>query len=290
MNTGQEQKEVSRVYNATGYIIKSENKDRSRMQRRMVETWDGMDTHREGHCRICNSSLGDDFKQTIDEWVDPKGGVIMKKVELFATVCNTCAPLVDDHYGDGEHDEDNKDNATPKWDNECPLKFRNIIQSFNPEGSQIDKPSYDIVSRWSYSRKGMYITGDSGLGKTSAVWNLFRELERETGTAPKFIKAVHLSRILARAARDVEDDPVRWLTKYKVLIIDDLGKEKITNSFAAQLFDVIDGRYENDRPTIITTKFRGGALQKRFTEAGDDSTGNDIMRRLVDSCREVCFE
>ena len=283
MNTQQEQLEVNRVYQAANYIVKSEHKDRSAMQRMMVKTWDGMDSHREGFCRICNSDLGDDFKFTIPIFCE-------RPVELIANVCDICVLLVDDHYGDGVKKAKVESEMSPKWDELCPLKFKAIVESFDPTGSKIDVPSYEIVSQWIYSRKGMYITGDSGLGKTAALWNLFRRLERQTGKAPKFIKATHLARQLARAAKDSEDNPIKWLSRYKVLIIDDLGKEKITTSFSAQLFDVIDARYENHRPTIITTKFGGKALMQRFTEKGDDSTGNDIVRRLADSCKSVHFD
>jgi len=282
-----EQVESLRVYRATGFMVSSKASERSSMENKMVETWRGMANWKAGNCRVCNCEIP--YNKPPDIMVASKGidQTNISVIDTTPAVCDECVPLTNQHYGEEEKPKSN--GVTPKWDEDCPQKFKDIIRNPNKNDSRIDWESYNKVAGWKYSEKGMYISGLSGLGKTTAVWHLFREVEKASGHAPQFIKAVQLARVLSRAARDINDDPVKLLSKWGVLIIDDIGKEKITNSFAAQLFDLIDARYENNRPTIITSKFAGGAFMRRFDEVGDASTGNDIVRRLSETCEGVDF-
>jgi len=271
-----EQTEQARVYEATGFRIQDEERQRSSMEREMVKTWQGEDRWEKGKCKVCGFQLPYD-----DDDVDYQG---IKGI--FTTVCDGCGEITDEHFdGDGGKVA----SLTPKWSENCPLLFQDITLNLDLSRNDINLVSYKKVADWRYNKQGMYISGDSGKGKTAAIWALCRNIERETGTAPQVIKAVALAGRLARSAKDLDVTQVTWMIRRKVLIIDDLGKEKITPSFTAQLFEVINGRYEQFRPTIVTTKFRGESLKKRFSNIGEDSTGNDIIRRLGQTCEAIDF-
>jgi DNA replication protein DnaC len=71
-----------------------------------------------------------------------------------------------------------------------------------------------------------------------------------------------------------------------VLLIDDLGKEKLTSAVAALLWELIDARYSNRRPMVITTRYGGAEFEARF---GDVVLGTDIRRRVTECCDVVSF-
>ena len=69
------------------------------------------------------------------------------------------------------------------------------------------------------------------------------------------------------------------LVSTPVLVLDDLGKERLTARLEADLFAVIDDRTSNLRTTIITTNYTGDRLVERFQ---NKETGVALVRRLRD--------
>jgi DNA replication protein DnaC len=75
---------------------------------------------------------------------------------------------------------------------------------------------------------------------------------------------------------DDEVDPLRALRRAPLLILDDLGREKATDWVLERLYVLIDDRYGNHRPTIVTTNYSldelarrdYGAMVSRLTEDG----------------------
>jgi DNA replication protein DnaC len=67
-----------------------------------------------------------------------------------------------------------------------------------------------------------------------------------------------------------------------LLVIDDLGKERLTQRMESDLFAIIDERTSNKRSTIITTNYNGSGLSDRFSNG---ETGSAIIRRLKDYFR-----
>jgi DNA replication protein DnaC len=69
------------------------------------------------------------------------------------------------------------------------------------------------------------------------------------------------------------------LINCSVLVLDDLGKERLTARMETDLFAVIDERTSGMRTTIITTNYTGETLLDRFT---NKETGVAIIRRMRD--------
>lgn len=64
-----------------------------------------------------------------------------------------------------------------------------------------------------------------------------------------------------------------------VLLLDDLGKEKLTESQVAQLFHVLDKRMAGELPVLITTNYKGQHFIERFGEYGEP-----LYRRVKEAC------
>jgi hypothetical protein len=261
--------EALRVFDACGVRIEIEPARRSAMEARMVRAWNDGGSWHLGRCKICAGSF---IAEPVRLW----------ECEIPVTVCDACAAMVTEHYRcDRERDQIVTQN--PWWDEHCPPNYRELITGKRwPD--HCDRKAIERVQAWtSDEKKGLVLLGASGAGKTLSLWAKARDLERD-GIKPVFLSAVEFARKLAVAARDL--DKADWLMRARVLIIDDLGKEKLSAAVAPLIWEVLDARNNHRLPTLISTRFKGGEFVARFTEA---VLGEDIRGRIVESCSVVQF-
>lgn len=132
--------------------------------------------------------------------------------------------------------------------------------------------------------QGLLLSGSVGTGKTHlAAAASIRLMESDVqvlyGTAAGILADIKKS-----WADDSDDDVIKRLCRARVLVIDDLGKEysKKTDGWSwaqEQFFRVINARYENYMPLVITTNFD----IRKLTEA----MGDAIVSRIIECCRGV---
>lgn len=261
--------EAQRVFDSIGIQINPEPLRRTAMERKLVETWDGNDRWNRGVCKICAVPMADTMCRVLD-------------FELPINVCEKCGPMVSAHYS-MEDKQAQLVTQNPWWDDNCPPNYQELITGKRwPD--QCDRVAIERVQKWTLSdRKGLVLLGPSGIGKTLSLWAKARDLER-AGVTPVFLSAVEFARKLAVAARDL--DKADWLMKAQVLIIDDLGKEKLSAAVAPLIWEVIDARNNYRKPTLISTRFRGSDFVARFSEP---VLGEDIRGRIADCCSVVNF-
>jgi hypothetical protein len=281
------QVEARLVLQRTGIEVSDEAKKRPRLHAMMVQAWARPNLPEweagRGVCKVCSRGFcmpGEDILTVT---------VLGAEMQLPTSVCDECAPVVTEHYKSGERDNPDADvTLTPAWDERCPPRFKAALEMERlPDG--IDSEAFARVSAWRYrpgsdgTCKGFYLLGDSGTGKTTAFWALAKALERE-GSTPLVLTSLELSRQLQEAARDIKAVP--HLARARVLMVDDLGKERATPAAAALLWEVLDQRYAHGLPVIATSRFGSKELAERFGEA---SIGQDICRRLFALCDGVRF-
>jgi hypothetical protein len=247
----------------------------TRAQQRAYETWGSSEKEpKDGQCRICGS-----FMSKADA------------VDLFGKItypgsCSKCQPLVDEHYSSLE----TKESESSVWASTCPLLFQEILNNPNPK-SKIDWNAFAIVKDWDpKGLRGMYITGDSGLGKTSSIWALAKKLELDHRVVPEIVTSPILARNLSICAREMDASFVNRLSKAPVLIIDDFGKEKFTEAVTVGVYEIIDHRYNNALPIVMTSRYGSKDLQMRFDVSQDSNMGYDICRRIGEMVKRVEFK
>lgn len=269
--------EVGHVYDAVGLRIEIRPDKRTRWENRLAATW-GSGNRGEwavtlGCCKGCGCEI--DTTPTPMTFAG-------ETVEFPSTVCEDCMALVREHY-DPKRIEEVDATATPKWDQNCPERHKQVaLGQVRP--ANIDWAAFERVTGWEPTNgRGLILTGAPGTGKTSALWLLARNLEL-AGVQPITIGSVELGRVLSEAARDIRE--VGWLYRCRVLLIDDLGKEKASPAMAALLWEVFDRRLSAGLPVIVTTNFDGDGLASRFAEK---HLGDAIRRRISELCRHVHF-
>ena len=69
-----------------------------------------------------------------------------------------------------------------------------------------------------------------------------------------------------------------------MLIVDDLGKEQCTEWSVSPLYSILNDRYEDMKPTIITTNYNAAELVRALPPKGGDGTN---ARAIISRLREV---
>lgn len=139
----------------------------------------------------------------------------------------------------------------------------------------------------------LFIAGDVGTGKTFLASCLVRDLHRR-GVRVTWARVGDILREIKGTfgKRDAEDVLFRYQAA-GMLVLDDLGKERPTEWAVEQLFLLIDSRYSEKRPLIVTTNYGAKALVNRLTpyawdgRQGDDTTARAIVDRLCEMCENV---
>lgn len=145
----------------------------------------------------------------------------------------------------------------------------------------------ELVKR---EQNGMALIGPIGTGKTHLAASIANAL-LQTGKRVICMPSVDmLAKIRATFKDDGNDDEImNDLKTVDLLIIDDLGKEKATEWTSQTLYSIINARYENELPIIITTNYPLKNLVDRMTPNGsqDSITATAAVDRLFETCIEV---
>ena len=253
------------VEERTGFRILRTPRTGSELEQRMADRW-GLsgEPWTEGQCRVCGRPLAPD-------------PVVAQGLRIAITVCPTCAPAVHQHYTTDLHSIDNL------WRKRCPERYREAVTRQHLP-AQTMQPYQQAVAYQFPEGQGLILRGESGTGKTVCLWHIARQLDM-SGSPWEFRTAVQLGRELARSAKDMELDYT--LAKTPFLLIDDLGKEKLTASVAASLWELIEYRTSRRLPIIATTRYAGDTLVRRFSE---QELGQDIAGRLREGCMAILFK
>lgn len=139
----------------------------------------------------------------------------------------------------------------------------------------------------SKSPASLFIAGDIGTGKTYLASCLAADLIRRK-VQVRWCNVGDVLRTI-RSSFDqknlTEEETIRRFTSPRVLVLDDLGKERPTEWAVEQLFSIINTRYDAGLPLIVTTNYGGADLVKRLTPRGD--TDDTTPRAIVDRLRAM---
>jgi DNA replication protein DnaC len=120
-------------------------------------------------------------------------------------------------------------------------------------------------------------TGNVGTGKTMLSCCLLEEIRGKR--SGKIIRLIELIRILKetwrRDSHQNERDVIRSFVDLDILIIDEVGIQFGSETEALFLFDIINGRYDKMRPTVMLSNLGIDALKKVLGERIIDRMRDD---------------
>ena len=155
-----------------------------------------------------------------------------------------------------------------------------------------NKNAYENVKKYvdklikGTTNKGLFITGAYGVGKTYLASCIANEIIKN-GKSVIFGTLIQLLDFIRDSYSDSEASDKDYLNLYSsvdLLVIDDLGKEKPSEWGLEKLFTIINSRYENNLPVIITTNYNQNSLAERLSLNGEIETANSIISRLYEMC------
>lgn len=161
--------------------------------------------------------------------------------------------------------------------------FENFHPSFKTE--RILAFCKDWVQSYQPGKKGLYIFGGFGSGKTHLAIATLLALQKQYGTPCLFMTmASFLDSIKASFNKDhaADENLFELFVEAPVLVIDDLGegrteKNGMLSSWAQErLFVLINARYEQELTTIVTSKYNPRELAS--------VVGMAVASRLAEMC------
>lgn len=117
---------------------------------------------------------------------------------------------------------------------------------------------------------GVVLRGAAGRGKTTAACAMLSaHLQNGLGSFTTMNDLLHRVRGAYSSGENAEE--VFGIYRgTPLLVLDDLGKENVSADSITRLFELLDARINNKRPTIVTTQFQNNELLKRYRGKVDD--------------------
>lgn len=180
------------------------------------------------------------------------------------------------------------------------ISKRNLNYKFdNFETNNSNKKVFNNLKNYSeklvngIEKKELILVGNNGIGKTHLACSIANKLI-ENGIPVIYGTLINLLAEL-RNSYDTDNDIsemeiIKLYENVAILIIDDLGKEKPSEWGLEKLFTIINSRYENNLPVIITTNYNQNSLVERLSLNGEIETAKSIISRLYEMCYLVKIE
>ena len=149
-----------------------------------------------------------------------------------------------------------------------------------------------FVNDYPDNRKGLYLYGDFGVGKSFMVAALAHDLSEKRGVSSTLL---HYPSFVIDVKNAISDGNVKTLVDEiklaEVLILDDIGAEQSTAWVRDEILQVIlQYRMQEDLPTFFTSNFNFEDLEKHFAKGknGNDETWE--ARRVMERIRYLAEE
>lgn len=183
------------------------------------------------------------------------------------------------------------------------IKKRYLSRSFeNFIVNDVNRKAYEIaksyVDNWQENKdkgEGLYFEGTCGTGKTHLAVAIAMKLI--TQGVPVICKTsidllASIKQSYERDSTVNEEDVIEAYNTVDLLVIDDLGKERATEWSVPILYRIINDRYENMLPTIITTNYNTDDLIDKLNASNDNEKAEAIISRFKGSasCVTMAWE
>ena len=141
--------------------------------------------------------------------------------------------------------------------------------------------------------KGLFLHGEKGTGKTKLAAIIANE--RAGAGKPVLFASVPdlMADIRVSFASGGTSERVQTVKETPFLVLDDLGAEKMTEWVGEQLFCIVNHRYNEQLPTVVTSNYSPTQIIRHMATVDtrgnviDDMQGQRIMSRIYGMCERV---
>ena len=137
----------------------------------------------------------------------------------------------------------------------------------------------DLVNKFKASRRGIFITGKAGTGKTHLAYAIANYCAEEIAPVlfwniPELLKNIRDD--YGQRLENKSGEFRKLMESRDLLVLDDLGAEKMTEWVEETFYIIINNRYEEMLPTIITSNLTLDELSTRLNDR--------IVSRIAGMC------
>lgn len=188
-----------------------------------------------------------------------------------------CDPCVERHEQAQALDRERRKAArlAETWERICPPIYRDT----DPSRLPCAPACQEAVLRWQYGPRGLLLHGPTRSGKSRLAFLLLSRLHHIEQRKIAAITSTAFSHQVSALFGDgggKGEAFIDRLASIEVLLIDDIGKGRLTDRVEAEFFHVIEHRCAHLLPTILTTNLTGDALG----EAWSPDRAAPLVRRL----------
>lgn len=208
----------------------------------------------------------------------------LDRVISFQTHCDPCITIATEKRDIEEQRQKLEQREAEFW-----AMVPKIYQT--TDENQIAPQLKKAIREWKYGPIGLGFKGPSGSQKTRASVLLLYSLHK-SGRSVFYLKATNLTKNALEAFSDDKGtkkqalEAMRQATECHVLLLDDIGKGRLSPSAEESLYALLDTRTENMLPTIWTTNADSSQLHDMMSE----DRGDAIMRRLVEFSKIITIQ
>lgn len=145
------------------------------------------------------------------------------------------------------------------------LAFPEVIRETDP--AKLSQALQSVVIGYQPAAKESWVLfGPTRAGKTRTAFLLARSFASHHGKPATFLTMRRFESAIDKSFQSKRHaDCLETFIAAPFLVLDDFGKEKLTERLACDLFAIIDERTADRRPTIITTNLTGDLLEAKFS-------------------------
>lgn len=173
----------------------------------------------------------------------------------FEKFCPTCKPIREEQERDVAAIRQERARLD-EFERICPPLYRDTDPLKLPCNPEVTK----LVLGWVYGPKGLVLYGATGRGKTRLAYMLVRRLVLDGRSVSAFDPLSFAHRVGETFGEYQGERFIRDQQRVDVLMLDDLGKAKLTERAEAELFGLVEHRIANLKPLIVTSNFVGDKL------------------------------
>jgi DNA replication protein DnaC len=188
------------------------------------------------------------------------------------TICDECAERLEREEFDRERAQELDARRRVCW---LPPTLRGV--TFDSLDDDTDQRALDAVRSWVAKPRGLMLTGEIGVGKTTlaaaACWSLL-------STKPcRYLRGSGVMSVLGKDFADPERRRlVKLLGESTAIVLDDIDKMRSSDFGRERLFDAIDSRLQAGTPILVTTNLMPSELGQRFGDSIKSRLTGDYFR------------
>lgn len=165
-----------------------------------------------------------------------------------------------------------------------PMRYRDTtFKTWLPDNGSPRLRCQGYAIEWPPKKPFLFLSGNKGTGKTTLGIAVLKAAQERHGVIGQFWPVTDLlSRLRATAdpdrATESESDVLTQMQRIPLLVLDDWGAHKATDFAEDRLFTIIDWRYRDMKPTVVTSNADLADLDHRVKSRLADYAVSETVR------------